>query len=137
MRYTLSVLTAVCLLALGQPAWSEVTDREVARRAYSAVMALPDDARTRANQLLLQLELQAQHTAAPSQRSLRLQPMFQAASQALVQHYSTTTQSHVLAHSLLPAQHYRPQYTPPSRVMDLDTAMVHRWLAPWLTEETA
>jgi len=100
-------------------------------------MALPVDARTRANQLLQQLELQAQHTAAPSQRCLRLQPLFQAASLALMQEYRATAQSHVLAHSLLPAQHYRPQFIPPSNAMNLDTAMVHRWLAPWLAEEIA
>ena len=135
MRYTLSVLTAVCLLALGQPAWSEASDREVVRRAHRAVMALPDDTRASANQLLQQL--QAQQTPAPSQRSLRWHPMFQAAAQALVRHYSSTIQSHTLAHALLSVQHYVPKMTPPSGNMQLDLEMVHRWLAPWLAETTA
>ena len=136
MRHTLSVLTAVCLLALGQPAWSEVSDREVARRAHSAAMALPDAARACASKLLQQL--QALHTtAATNQRSLRLQPMFHAATHALRQHYATTAQAHTLAHALLPAHSYANHTITTATPMHLDPAMVHRWLAPWLMEEIA
>ena len=77
MRYTLSVLTAACLLALGQPAWAETTDRDFLLRARNAALALPDTDRANATQLLQQL--QASASVAPvSQRHLPFHHVFTA-----------------------------------------------------------
>ncbi len=137
MRYTLSVLTAACLLALGQPAWAETTDRDFLLRARNAALALPDTDRANATQLLQQL--QARASVAPvSQRHLPFHRVFTAVNGALQQHYTTSVSAHVLPQPLVAAHWIKPPVehldTRPS--MNLDTAMVQRWLAPWLNVAT-
>lgn len=127
MRYTLSVLTAVCLLALGQPAWSNSVDGELLQRVRIAASALP--ATDRASAALLLHELQAQVSTATTQRHLPLNRTMFAAQQVLAQRYHSTLQAHrlpqavVATHWLKPSVidiHARPH-------MLLDTPMVQRW----------
>lgn len=127
MRYTLSVLTAVCLLALGQPAWSESVDRELLQRVRIAAAALPDTDRADAAALLR--ELQTHHASTQPQRHLPFSRKVAAFSQVLERDYASTLQSHALAQPLV-AQHWlRPAvvdvYTRPEP--KLDTTMVARW----------
>src|SRR5690606_24381898 len=95
MRYTLSVLTAACVLALSQPAWSETIDRELLQRARNAALALPDKDRASASQWLQQLQTAAPATAAAAKRPLPFHPVFQAIGRTLAQHYATTSCAHV------------------------------------------
>ena len=129
MRYTLSVLTAVCLLALGQPAWANSVDGELLQRVRIAASALPDT--DRASAALLLRELQAQPKAAAPQRHLPLHRTMQAAQQVLAQHYSSTLQAHLLPQPVVPAHWLKPlAIDPPARSgMLLDTSMVQRWAA--------
>ena len=126
MRHTLSVATAVCLLALGQYAWSEAADQEVALRAQCAAMALPDDARACADRLLHELE--ADPTPERKQQSLRWSTLFQATSEALHHHYSTRPQSHLRPHPLLPTGYGHPKEATSLHGMVLETTVVQRWL---------
>jgi|GEM_PF-1654604 len=136
MRYTLSVLTAACLLALGQPTWSETADRELLQRARNAALALPDQDRACASQWLLQLQASCAATAPAAQRALPLNPLLQAVRHTLTQHYATTVSAHVLALPVVQAQWHRsPQALDMQAVrMQLDSTMVQRWIAPWQQE---
>ena len=128
MRQTLSALTAACLLALSQAAWSSSGDGELRQRARTAALALPDIDRTY-GALLLQEALQAQPSVPTARRSLPLARVAAAANQALQQHYASCAGHHlppaglVQFHWLKPAPqdlHARPR-------MDLDEPMVQRW----------
>ena len=133
MRYTLSVLTAACLLALGQPVWAETTDRDFLLRARNAALALPDTDRASARQLLQQL--QARISSAPvSQRQLPFHRVFIAVNGALQKHYTTSVRAHLLPQPLLAAHWINPpvEQLAARAAMNLDTAMVQRWLTPWL-----
>lgn len=135
MRHTLSVLTAVCLLALGQPAWSETSERDIALRARTAALSLPAEARASASQVLRQL--QAQQEAPAPRRPLPLHPMVQAVHQTLAQDYDATANTHLLPKSTLPLRWHGELVPVPEHAfprMHLDTAMVERWLAPWLAD---
>lgn len=138
MRYTLSVLTAACVLALSQPAWSETIDRELLQRARNAALALPDKDRASASQWLQQLQTTVPATATAAKRPLPFHPVFQAVGHTLAQHYATASSAHVLAHPVVPAG-WRQASVAASvqhRHMQLDTTMVQRWIAPW-QQETA
>lgn len=103
MRYTLSVLTAACLMALGQPAWSECVDRELLKRVRMATMALPDSDRAIAAVLLH--SLQASVTAPPTRRDLPFSPIALAIQQVLQQRYSGALQAHRLPTALVVKAH--------------------------------
>lgn len=126
MRHTLSVLTAACLLALGQAAWCSSGDGELRQRARKAVLALPDIDRTH-GALLLQEVLQAQ-TLAP-RRHLPLARVMAATDEALQQHYASAAMAHLPPAAMLQAHWYKPApqdlYARPA--MDLDAPMVQRW----------
>lgn len=134
MRYTLSVLTAACLLALGQPAWAETADRDFVLRARNAVLALPDTDRANAKQLLQQLQASAATAPVAQQRHLPFHRVFSAVNGALQQHYSTAVNAHLLPQPLLAQGWIRPpvEQLGGRLPMKLDTAMVERFLAPWL-----
>ena len=138
MRYTLSVLTAACVLALSQPAWSETIDRELLQRARNAALALPDKDRASASQWLQQLQTAAPATAAVAKRPLPFHPVFQAIGHTLAQHYATASSAHVLAHPVVPAGWRQAAVAAGAQYlhMQLDTIMVQRWIAPW-QQETA
>ena len=127
MRYTLSVLTAVCLLALGQPAWSNSVDRELLQRARMAASALPDT--VRASAALLLRELQTQHLTPKPQRPLPLARHVAAIAQLLQDHYRSTLNSRALAQPLVATHWLKPEpadmYARPG--MLLDPTMVVRW----------
>lgn len=127
MRYTLSVLTAVCLLALGQPAWSDSVDRELLKRARIAASALPDN--DRASAALVLRELQAQYLCAKLQRHLPLQRNAAAVQRVLKTDYRSALQSHVLAQPLVGTLWLKPVtidlHVRPNVL--LDAAMVQRW----------
>ena len=127
MRYTLSVLTAACLLALGQPVWSESLDREWLQRVRTAALALP--ATDRANAALLLYELQASVPTATRQRHLPLNRCLVAAQQMLQQEYGSVLQAHQLPQLLVAAHWLKPSPVDVNHhpAMDLDTAMVARW----------
>ncbi len=133
MRYTLSVLTAACLLALGQPAWAETSDRDFLLRARNAALALPDTDRANATQLLQQLQARAAAAAIP-QRHLPFHRVFAAVNGALLQHYTTSVSAHLLPQPMLAPHWINPsvERSDTRTPMHLDTAMVQRWLAPWL-----
>lgn len=125
MRYTLSVLTAVCLLAMGQPAWSQSLDHELRQRARQAALALPDHARTHAARLLLEL----QATSQTSRRAIGLSSIASAAQSALEQLYGTR-----MGHQqLMPAGvdlHWSkpaPQDLYDRPALELDPQMVQQW----------
>lgn len=127
MRYTLSVLTAVCLLALGQPAWSNHADGEWLQRVRLAASSLP--ATDRASAALLWHALQAQALSAVPQRPLPLGRTLLAAQQVLAQHYGSTLQAHLLPQPVVATHWYQAvaidlQACPR---MLLDSAMVQRW----------
>lgn len=138
MRYTLSVLTAACVLALSQPAWSETIDRELLQRARNAALALPDKDRASASQWLQQLQTAAPATAAAAKRPLPFHPVFQAIGRTLAQHYATTSCAHVLAHPVVPVGWRQAAVAAGAQYLhlQLDATMVQRWIAPW-QQETA
>lgn len=138
MRYTLSVLTAACVLALSQPAWSETIDRELLQRARNAALALPDRDRASASQWLQQLQTAAPATAAVAKRPLPFHPVFQAIGHTLAQCYATTSSAHVLAHPVVPASWRQALVAAGTqhRHLQLDANMVQRWITPW-QQETA
>lgn len=138
MRYTLSVLTAACVLALSQPAWSETIDRELLQRARNAALALPDKDRASASQWLQQLQTTAPATAAAAKRPLPFHAVYQAIGHTLAQHYATTSSAHVLAHPVVPAGWRQALVAAGAqhRHLQLDATMVQRWIAPW-QQETA
>ena len=120
MRYTLSVLTAACLLALGQPAWSDSFDCELQQRARMAVLSLPASACNEAALLL-----QALHAApAPAQRHLPLAPISQAMDTALRQHYGSAIQSQQLGTATVELHWSKPPaqdlYARPAMTWDED-----------------
>ena len=125
MRYTLSVLTAACLLALGQPAWSSMADTDLQQRARMAVLSLPDVDRCCAAQLLLQW--QAVH-AQPS-RSLALGRIPAAMQTALQQYYGSQLHHHVCESAVVALHWSKPAaqdlYARPALV--LDSTMLQRW----------
>lgn len=133
MRHTLSVLSAACLLALGQPVWSETTsDRELALRARTAALALPASDRACASLLLQQWQGEAVE-AMPSpihQRSLPFHTLFQAISQVLEEHYRTSAIAHCCPHPLLSSR--QEMLIVSESTLSLDSAMIQRWLTPWL-----
>lgn len=127
MRYTLSVLTAACLLALGQPVWSETLDRELLQRARGAALALP--ATDRASAALLLQALQASAPTTAVQRHLPLHRTVAAAQHMLVQHYRSTLQAHRLPQPLV-ARHWLKPVAIDIDVrpaLALETTMVARW----------
>lgn len=138
MRYTLSVLTAACVLALSQPAWSETIDRELLQRARNAALALPDKDRASASQWLQQLQTTVPATATAAKRPLPFHPVFLAVGHTLAQHYATASSAHVLAHPVVPAGWHQASVAASvqHRHMQLDATMVQRWIAPW-QQETA
>lgn len=133
MRYTLSVLTAACLLALGQPAWSLSTDQALQQRARMAAMALPATDRQCATKLLQIL----QAAAVQDQRRLRLSMVTAAVEQSLHTHHAAALQQHQLPPAAVelhwskaPAQDLYAHAHP---TMDLDNAMLARWNQALLT----
>lgn len=132
MRHTLSVLSAACLLALGQPVWSESTsDRELALRARTAALALalPAADRACASLLLQQWQVEAEPFT-PHQRHLPFHTLFQAVSQVLEHHYRTSAIAHCCPHPLLSSR--QEMLIVSESTLSLDSAMIQRWLTPWL-----
>lgn len=133
MRYTLSVITAVCLLALGQPAWSNSVDHELLQRASIAAAALPDNDRANAAALLRELQTHATDTQ-PQRRHLPFSRQMAAFKRVLECSYGSTLQSHTLPYPLVAPHWLRPAVvdadTRPEP--ELDTAMVARWAAALL-----
>lgn len=84
MRYTLSVLTAACLLALGQPAWSSSRDQDLQQRARFAALSLPATDRSCATQLLRALQAQKGNLGRP----MRFNQITAAVQQVLLTHYA-------------------------------------------------
>lgn len=129
MRHTLSVLSAVCLIALSQTAWSCHLDSDLQQRARMAAMALPATDRASAAAWLHTLPTPpASHTASTTQRNLPLsRPM--AAVQRCVQQLGQTLTAHRLATRTV-AGHWLQRtpvdiHMPPQ--LELDAAMVQRW----------
>lgn len=141
MRYTLSVLTAACLLALGQPAWAAQADDDVMQRARCAARALPDHARAHAAQLLQQLQQHTDVEAPPAsrQRHLPLHPLFGAVQTLLAQQHGSAAAAHQLPMPMLTTHRNQPieQGTAAPARLALDAAMVQRWIAPWQQDTSA
>lgn len=132
MRYTLSVLTAAGLLALGQPAWSEDRDREGLQRWRMTALSLPCSGAASAALLHAAAPVAPTDTPATTTRTLPVTRMLAAVQHMLQQHYGSALQAQALPPALALA---------PRRLQDaalnssarprllLDTDMVTRWAA--------
>ena len=128
MRYTLSVLSAACILALSQPSWAGSLDRALSLRAQTAVMALSEAERADATLLLQTVGVQPAQSPL-LRRALPLHPIMVAADQALELHYDSAVISHLPAASTLPSGYAKAPTTDTYQqfYMQLDTDMVRRW----------
>lgn len=139
MRYTLSVLTAAGLLALGQPAWSEPLDRELLQRVRLATLAWPGTEALHAQALQasapaapLSAPMAAANSAAATPatgRALSLNRMQAATQQLLQQHYASSLQALALPPTRVARHWLQPDtlaYAHPVSLA-LDAAMVARW----------
>lgn len=127
MRYTLSVVSAVCLMALGQPSWSSSLDRDLIERARIAAMALPAIDRHSAKAWLNALP--APHKPSTTRRHLPLSAAMTAVQQLVHQYERQTLQAYVLPAPTVSRQWLRPvtvelQARPN---LQLDAAKVRRW----------
>lgn len=139
MRYTLSVLTAAGLLALGQPAWSEPLDRELLQRVRLAALAWPGTEALHAQALqasapaaALTTPMAAANSTAATPRATRSLPLnrMQAATQQLLQqHYASSLQALALPPTRVARHWLQPDtlaQAQPARLA-LDATMVARW----------
>lgn len=134
MRYTLSVLTAAGLLALGQPAWSEPLDRELLQRVRLAALAWPGTEALQASApaAALTTPMAAANSTAATPRATRSLPLnrMQAATQQLLQqHYASSLQALALPPTRVARHWLQPDtlaQAQPARLA-LDATMVARW----------
>lgn len=130
IRYTLSVLTAACVLALCQPAVAcPATDR-VAAQARAVAMALPAADRADALHWLRQWQIQTTPAAA---RQAPINRYLQAAHAVWPSPWLTSAP----VQPCLPLHHMRPAaidlFAP--MALHIPSELVARWLAPWLDSQ--